>query len=126
MILFCYFKEHFTRTLLWDCLHSVDIEQTLKLDNRGDKKRMWLTKVKLDFLPQAEMRQRTNTNIKLHEVLYFIENKFIKNLCISINKKYNQISSSSLLHASKVRDTNTKNFKNIREVKYIQLFTYGF
>lgn len=95
-------KEFFTRTLLWDCMHGIDIEQTLKLENRGDKKRMWLTKVKIDFLPQEEMRQRTNTNIKLHELLYYIESKFIKNLCISINKKYNQISSSSLLHASKV------------------------
>ncbi len=109
------FKEHLTRTLLWDCVHSVDIEQTLKLENQRGKKRLWMTKVRLDLLPQDEMRQRTNTNVKLWEVLYYVENKFVKNLCISINKKYNQIHSSSLLHASKVRDTNTKNFSNIND-----------
>ena len=106
-------KEHFTRTLLWDCLHNVDIKQTLVLDNRGEKKRLWLTKVKCEFLPHEEMKQRTNTTIRMHELLYYVENKFIKNLCISINKKYNQISSSSLLHASKVRDKSMRNFKNI-------------
>ena len=83
-------------------MHGVNIEQTLKLENKGDKKRLWQTRVKIDFLPQEEMRQRTNTPIKLHELLFYVETKFIKNLCISINKKYNQISSSSLLHASKV------------------------
>lgn len=112
--MFIIFKEHFTRTLLWDCLRGVDIEQTLQLENQGSRKRVWLTKVKFNFLPQDEINQRTNTNIKLYEILYYIENRFVKNLCISINKKYNQISSSSLLHASKVRDTNTKNFSNIR------------
>ncbi len=109
-------KEHLTRTLLWDCVHSVDIEQTLRLDNRAsEKKRLWMTRVRLELLPQEEMRQRTNTGVRLWEVAYFVENKFVKNLCISINKKYNQIHSSSLLHASKVRDTNAKNFSNIRE-----------
>ena len=26
-------KEHFTRTLLWDCLHVIEVEQTLDIDS---------------------------------------------------------------------------------------------
>lgn len=108
-------KSHFTRTLLWDCLHKVEIEQKLELDFEMTKKRIWLTKVKFEFLPQDELRRKLNTPIKLYELMVFLETKFIKNLCISINKKYNQISSSSLLHASTVRDKSMKNLKNINQ-----------
>ena len=106
-------KSHFTRTLLWDCVHKIDIEQTLNLDYEFSKKRIWLTKARFEFLGQEELNQKLGSPIKLYELLFYIELKFIKNLCISINKKYNQISSSSLLHASTVRDKSMKNFKNI-------------
>ena len=108
-------KEHFTRTLLWDCLHKVDIEQTLNLSYEDVKKRVWLTKVKFKLLPQQEMRQRTNTAIKLYEILYYIEAKFIYKLCQSISRKYNEISSSSLLHASSVREKSVRSLRSIRE-----------
>jgi hypothetical protein len=42
--------------------------------------------------------------------------RFVKQLCIAINKKYNQISSSSLLHVSTVRDKSMKNFRNINNL----------
>ncbi len=108
-------KSHFTQTPLWDCLHKIEIDQTLDLNFDSSKKRVWLTKIKFDFLKQDELRQKMNSPIKLAELMFYIETRFIKNLCISINKKYNQISSSSLLHASTVRDKSLKNFKNIRE-----------
>jgi len=107
-------KSHFTQTPLWDCLHKIEIEQTLDLDYDSSKKRVWVTRAKFDFLKQEELRQKMNSPIKLAELIYYIETRFVKNLCISINKKYNQISSSSLLHASTVRDKSLKNFKNIR------------
>ena len=106
-------KSHFTQTLLWDCLHQIEIEQTLNLDYEATKKRVWLTTAKFDFLSQDDIRQKMSSPIKLAELIYYVETKFIKNLCVSINKKYNQISSSSLLHASTVRDKSMRNFKNI-------------
>ncbi len=104
-------KSHFTRTLLWDCFHKINIEQTLNLDFQS--KRVWLTKVKFEFLPQEELRQKLGIPIKLWDIFSYLEFKFMKNLCISINKKYNQIQSSSLLHANTIRDKSMKNFKNI-------------
>lgn len=104
-------KSHFTRTLLWNCLHRVEIEQKLDLDFESTKKRVWVTKVKFELLPQDELRYKLNSPIKLAELLYYLEIKFIKNLCIAITKKYNQISSSSLLHASTVRDKSIRNFR---------------
>lgn len=108
-------KSHFTRTLLWDCLHKVEIEQKLDLDFEMSKKKIWLSKVKFEFLPQEEIKLKLNTPIKLYELMAYLEFKFIKNLCISINKKYNQISSSSLLHASSVRDKSMRNMRNINQ-----------
>ena len=108
-------KENFERVNFENCLHRIHIEQKLnfKSDTGDEVKRIWSTRVKFEFLPTNEMRQRTNTSIKPFELFNYVESKFIKNLCISINKKYNQISSSSLLHASTVRDKSMKNFKNI-------------
>lgn len=108
-------KSHFSRVLLWETLHKIEIEQKLDLDLDMTKKKVWLTKVKFEFLPQEELKYKIHTPIKLYELMTYIELKFIKNLCISINKKYNQISSSSLLHSSKVRDKSIKNFKNIHD-----------
>jgi len=106
-------KENFERVNFENCLHRIDIEQKLNFESKEEVKRIWSTRVKFEFLPTEEMRQRTNTSIKPFELFYYVESKFIKNLCVSINKKYNQISSSSLLHASTVRDKSMKNFKNI-------------
>ena len=108
-------KSHFSRVLLWDTLHKIEIEQKLDLDLDMTMKKVWLTKVKFEFLPQEELRYKIQSPIKLYELMTYVELKFIKNLCISINKKYNQISSSSLLHSSKVRDKSMKNFKNIHD-----------
>ena len=106
-------KENFERVNFENCLHRINIEQKLNFESKQEVKRIWSTRVKFEFLPTEEMRQRTNTSIKPFELFYYVESKFIKNLCVSINKKYNQISSSSLLHASTVRDKSMKNFKNI-------------
>ena len=106
-------KDNLQRTDLEHCIHRINIEQKLNFESNREVKRIWLTKVRVDFLPINEMRKRSNTSIRPVEIFSYIENKFIKNLCISINKKYNQISSSSLLHASTVRDKSMKNFKNI-------------
>jgi DNA-directed RNA polymerase I subunit RPA1 len=108
-------KSHFTRTLLWDCIHKIDIDQVLDLNNENGLKKVWLTKVKFHFLTPEDIKNKIHTDIKLSELIHFVEVKFIKNLCISINKKYNQISSTSLLHASTVRDKSMKNFQNINE-----------
>jgi DNA-directed RNA polymerase I subunit RPA1 len=106
-------KENWQRVNLENCIHRINIEQKLNFENKTENSRIWLTKVRVEFLPQIEMRNRTNTSLKSFELFSYVENKFIKNLCISINKKYNQMSSSSLLHASTVRDKSLKNFKNI-------------
>lgn len=106
-------KARFTRTLLWDCLNRIDVEQTLHMNYEEARNRVWLTKMRIKLLPAKQIKEKTSSSLKLHEIIYFIESKFIKNLCIAINKKYNQISSSGLLHASTVRDKNMKNFRNI-------------
>jgi DNA-directed RNA polymerase I subunit RPA1 len=108
-------KSIFTRTLLWDCISAIDIVQTLKIDNMNMRERVWHTRIKFKFLSESELKLKLHNNktLKLYEILNFIETKFFKNLCISINKKYNQISSSSLLHATTIRDKSMKNMKNI-------------
>jgi DNA-directed RNA polymerase I subunit RPA1 len=106
-------KSLFTRILLWDCINEINITQELQLDLNNVKERIWLTKVKFKFIPEAELSQKLSTNLKLYEVLNFMETKFFKQLCISINKKYNQMSASDLLHATSVRDKSMKNFRNI-------------
>ena len=95
-------KTHFTRTLLWDCFHKIDIEQTLKL-NYGTQ-RVWLTKVRFEFMPQEELKLKLDIPIRLWDILVYYEEKFVKNLCTAIGKKHHQIQSSSLLHASTIRD----------------------
>ncbi len=106
-------KSQFTRTLLWDCFHKLDIEQTLDLNRR----KAWLTKVRFELVDQDEIQAKSQTSIKLYEILNYIETKFVKNLCIAINKKYNQISSSSLLHTTTVREKSMKNFSNINHFR---------
>ncbi len=108
-------KSTFTRTLLWDCILGIEIVQTLKIDNIGMRERVWLTHIKFKFLSEDELKLKLHNNktLRLYEILNYIETKFFKNLCISINKKYNQMSSSSLLHATTIRDKSMKNLKNI-------------
>jgi DNA-directed RNA polymerase I subunit RPA1 len=107
-------KARFTRTLLWDCMHSVDIEQKLRVGIDEVRECVWLTEIKFKLLPLDEIRAKThNVTLKLNEIIYYVEQRFIKHLCIAINKKYNQISSSSLLHASSIRDKSMRNFRNI-------------
>ena len=106
-------KSVFTRILLWDCIHEINIKQELQLDADNARERIWLTKVKFKLIPEAELNQKLNTHVKLYEILNYMETKYFKQLCISINKKYNQISASDLLHASTVRDQSMRNFRNI-------------
>ena len=108
-------KSRFTRTLLWDCLNKIDVEQTLdlKYSSVSDTTRAWVTRVRFDLLPQRDLNARLSTPVRLDELLHYVETRFVKNLCIAINKKYNQISSTSLLHASSVRDKSMKNMRNI-------------
>jgi hypothetical protein len=99
--------------MLWDCLHEISIKQELVLDNDNDRERIWLTKIKFKFIPETELNQKLNTSLKLYELLNHMETKFFKQLCISINKKYNQISATDLLHATVVREKAMRNFRNI-------------
>lgn len=66
-------KSLFTRTLLWDCFHRVQIEQKLDLDYGG--KRCWVTKVKFEILPQEELRHKLGVPIKLWDILECFELK---------------------------------------------------
>lgn len=105
-------KSHFTRTLLWDCFKSVEVEQTLDLNyHKGSNPRVWLTNVRVEFISQHELTYGLGSPLKLDELIGYFESKFVKNLCIGINKKYNQIDSSGLLFASSVRDKSMRNFR---------------
>jgi hypothetical protein len=68
--------------------------------------RVWLTKVRFEFLPQEELRQRLGIPIRLWDILKHFEKKFVKTVCSGITKKYLQIEHSGLLHSSTVRDKN--------------------
>lgn len=107
-------KLRLTPTNLWQCVSRVEIEQTLQL-NYGEtmaaKRRVWLTSVRVDMLSQHELTYSIGSPLTLADLLAYVETKFIKNLCVAINKKYNQIAASGLLHASKVMDKSMKNFK---------------
>jgi DNA-directed RNA polymerase I subunit RPA1 len=107
-------KYLFTRTLLWDCLQDVQITQELVVSMDISKECSWRSTIRFKFLPEDEIKSKVNETLRLYEILAYVEAKFFKNLCISINKKYNQISSSSLLHASSVRDKSMRNYRNIR------------
>ena len=107
-------KLRMTPTNLWECLTQVEIEQTLQLNHSSEfdgRRRVWLTNVRVDFLSQHELTYLLGSPLSSADLLTYIETKFIKMLCVAINKKYNQIAASGLLHASKVMDKSMKNFK---------------
>ena len=71
-------KEHWQRVNIENCIHRINIEQKLNFENKTtENSRIWLTKVRVEFLPQLEMRNRTNTSIKPIEIFNYVENKFI-------------------------------------------------
>lgn len=106
-------QSHFTRTLLWDCLAKIEIEQTLDLNYESSKRSVWLSTVRFELLPETHLKSALNTPVNTQDVFDYIEQQFLKSLCISINKKYNQLSSSSLLHVSSVREKSMKNLRDI-------------
>ena len=95
-------------------MNKIDIEQKLCLNYENTKgSRVWESRVRIKFLSTKQIKAKTSSSIRLAEIIYYCELNFVKMLCVAINKKYNQISSSGLLHASTVRDKSMKNFKNI-------------
>jgi DNA-directed RNA polymerase I subunit RPA1 len=81
-------RERLTRTLFADCLNRINIEETLAFDYDKVKRRIWHTKVKFILMPYDELKQRLNVPLKMRELVHYAETRLIKNICISIGKKY--------------------------------------
>lgn len=107
-------KLRFTPTNFWQCLTQLEIEQTLNVNHEGGRRRVWLTSVRVEFITQHELTYSLGSPLSLSDLIGYVESKFVKNLCVAINKKYNQIAAASLLHVSKVMDKSMKNFKYLK------------
>lgn len=101
-------KARLTRTLLWDCMGSCEIEQTLEMNGRD---RHWRTQLRVKWRAQHDITYDLGSPLAYADLLAYVEAKFVKSLCVAITRKYNQIASSTLLHASTVRENSMKNFK---------------